>query len=165
MPYADQITNFTSTRAQRILRYPLIQEPWSVGYFWLNSHIYSGTYTIFDETLFGWTPLYLMVLIWDGSSENVAHVWSKVGIFRKKSDLTHLFRCNKMPSTGRNTWMTAPCSELPSNIRTTCLYLMITLRSRSRNVFGFALESGSRTDSIMVLYHPDPGPKLCNNQK
>ena len=43
-----------------------------------------------------------MVLIWYGSSEHVAHIWRKIGLFRNKNRTWRLYRCNQMPSTNLN---------------------------------------------------------------
>ena len=74
-----------------------------------------------------------MVLVKYGSSEHVAHIWSKKGLCRKKRTW-RLFRRNQMPLTNRNTWFTPICAhrvpKLPSNINTTemtdlqCLYII-----------------------------------------
>ena len=42
-----------------------------------------------------------ILFIWYGSSEYVAHIWCKI-----RNRIWPLFRCNKMPSTNRDSWFT-----------------------------------------------------------
>ena len=55
--------------------------------------------------------VHVMVFKLDGCSFQVAHVCCKQGLFPKKNRIWWLFRCNQMPSTNRNAWIT-PCVRI-----------------------------------------------------